>query len=638
MGKSKKINQGDSWRILNTEISPYETPFKFSYLNLSAINADKQYSELTKSLIFGKQDLDARPPSFVPYTYIIQKGAGETRELGIIHPHLLKDFVKLYEDFDDLMLSLCSKSRWSLRHPSHVAKTYVPKFVFPENTAENLGGGTEDGVEEEAVFQKHASSYFAYSNHNFLYKFFESRDILDIERKFRFCQKLDIAKFFSNIYTHTISWATKTKSAGKRELNAFTTFDALFDSMIRRANDGETHGILIGPEISRIFAEILLQQVDLDVSKDCDLLLLMDGRDYTIRRYVDDYFVFYNDELALSNVRKAVENRLKHYKLFLNPAKESRVERPFLTDLSVCKNDLRSKIALYFRETSNSTVGSQDLGLFSKIRSVIREHGIEYSLCSAYILSQLYGPLLAVLKGKNIEDLSDIQEFHVCEILQIGFSLFSIDPRFRTSFLLGKMLIFISRKFRSGNYSRGCGISDTISFETRRMLEGFMDRSKDKKLEICSLLMTLKSVPNIHPLPVVLIKSVCLPDRSCMAELNYFLIVILMDFLEASPAYQTLQCQLKILALDKLSQSAMPVKDCESFMLALDLIASPFLNENEKEVLIGRLFEAVFKRNPAPEEMAAVLADLKKGSLFFEWTDGPDLAKFLAKKELAFTY
>jgi hypothetical protein len=71
-----------------------------------------------------------------------------------------------------------------------------------------------------------------------------------------------------------------------------STFAQAFDSLMQRANQNETHGIVIGPEISRIFAELLFQSVDQRA-----ILRLRDnhfelGADYAIRRYVDDVYIF----------------------------------------------------------------------------------------------------------------------------------------------------------------------------------------------------------------------------------------------------------------------------------------------------------------------------------------------------------
>lgn len=73
---------------------------------------------------------------------------------------------------------------------------------------------------------------------------------------------LDVSKCFDSIYTHGLSWAVKDKAFTKTHVDVSTTFAQAFDQVIRHGNHNETNGIPIGPEASRIFAEILFQEID----------------------------------------------------------------------------------------------------------------------------------------------------------------------------------------------------------------------------------------------------------------------------------------------------------------------------------------------------------------------------------------
>src|SRR5689334_21266860 len=127
--------------------------------------------------------------------------------------------------------------------------------------------------------------------------------------------EFDVSKCFYHIYTHSICWAVKDKYSAK--LNATTSsFENDFDKLMQLSNYNETNGIVVGPEISRIFAEIILQQVDLNVLKKLETanLNLKSGVDYEIRRYVDDYFVFSNNSDTLDTVKRICEKELQYYK------------------------------------------------------------------------------------------------------------------------------------------------------------------------------------------------------------------------------------------------------------------------------------------------------------------------------------
>lgn len=80
--------------------------------------------------------------------------------------------------------------------------------------------------------------------------------------------KTDISRFYPSIYTHSISWAAYGKERVKKSLNVYdgTLADRL-DLLVRSCNRNQTIGIPIGPETSRILAEIISSRIDFDFSK-----------------------------------------------------------------------------------------------------------------------------------------------------------------------------------------------------------------------------------------------------------------------------------------------------------------------------------------------------------------------------------
>src|SRR5690606_30212828 len=113
-------------------------------------------------------------------------------------------------------------------------------------------------------------------------------------KKYNFLYKFDVSKCFNSIYTHSISWAILGKKFSKEIIGKEKeTFGSKFDTLLMDLNYNETNGIIIGPEFSRIFAEIILQSIDLTVLHRIEQQHnLKYKRDYEVFRYVDDYFVF----------------------------------------------------------------------------------------------------------------------------------------------------------------------------------------------------------------------------------------------------------------------------------------------------------------------------------------------------------
>jgi len=116
------------------------------------------------------------------------------------------------------------------------------------------------------------------------------------------------------------------------------TFAGRFDKLMQNINYAEINGIIIGSELSRIFAEIVLQAADKKIEQTLEAKHSLKNKvDYEMFRYVDDYFIFYNEENDRKTIIEIAQHTLKEYKLYLNSAKEIEYEKPLITDMTIAK-------------------------------------------------------------------------------------------------------------------------------------------------------------------------------------------------------------------------------------------------------------------------------------------------------------
>lgn len=114
-----------------------------------------------------------------------------------------------------------------------------------------------------------------------------------MRKKYNKLLKLDISKCFDSIYTHSLAWAILGKDVAKSKIGITNqTFAGEFDRFMQVINYKETNGIIIGPEFSRIFAELILQNVDIRLEEKLSEERHYHRQDYQIFRYVDDFFFF----------------------------------------------------------------------------------------------------------------------------------------------------------------------------------------------------------------------------------------------------------------------------------------------------------------------------------------------------------
>jgi hypothetical protein len=100
----------------------------------------------------------------------------------------------------------------------------------------------------------------------------------------------DISRYYSTIYTHSISWAIHGKSHAKsnfkmRKKQRENLYGDLIDDCVRDTQDKQSIGIPIGPDSSFVIAEIIGTAMD---------NMLCQSLGYKPRgfRFIDDYYLF----------------------------------------------------------------------------------------------------------------------------------------------------------------------------------------------------------------------------------------------------------------------------------------------------------------------------------------------------------
>ena len=371
-------------RVLFSDVLPYEIPFIFTnryfyrFLVKNKIQIDggvlkwdkdiDKGARLILSCLFQKQSKDIKNKnninveitSFksIPFIYNILHKPNKCRLLSIIHPANQMMIVDFYNKYKNSILYLCSKSHYSIRFPQKVA-CY---FYYKDRLHHVLLGKKTDKMEMFFSEYENLRTFFSYKKYTNIYKFYEDYRYQRAEKKFQHLMKFDIQSCFDSIYTHSIAWAI---SGGvdlyKDNFEGIPdkSLGYIWDKIMQEMNYNETNGIVIGPEFSRIFAEVILQHVDQRVEQGLLNKGFILNPDYECYRYVDDYFFFYNNEEVHKKALELFEQTLKEFKLNISNEKNVFYERPFITNITKAKlyidNILNENFRLFFecKETNN---------------------------------------------------------------------------------------------------------------------------------------------------------------------------------------------------------------------------------------------------------------------------------------------
>lgn len=637
--KRKRLTYYDSkYRVLLTEVLPYELPLVFDNDAFFEICKDEAKLQIYRQLLLGnngsimKEYEKTVDELTIPFDYEIYRISGtKTRQLSLIHPSVQLGWVELYANYADYLLFLCGKSPYSIRH------IYKKANYIVEPSTEDT-----DGIESEGDHERY-QKYFRYRKYDIINRYYDGYEALRLEKKYAYLMTTDISNCFYNIYSHSIAWAIRGKEMAKHNIG--DDFSELcenkLDKLMQWANYKETNGIVVGPEFSRIFAEIILQQVDLDVMHALKKDGIQLGKDYEIRRYVDDYFVYAQKKEYFEKIQRVLEDSLSFYKLHINQSKTNYYERPFSTD----RSDLRVEIQTLLQWLQDAIANKKSilegniyLNFVQHYRSLIHHYHVQYAEINGILLSRILGIVKQFYKSKEGIKETLLKRNVISDLIELVFYIYSLDMTCSTSYKVCHIITILYNAAKiGGNRMFIREVDAQIEREIKRSFDLQGERLQQGKmnLEIINMLLTWHRVlPNSkidrNRLAILFGRNreeeIELTD---WAKLNYFQIMTLLYIVENDVEFKRWKGIL-VKQMKKRFEKQNWRQSAESVCLFFDLLACPYLTDDEKSGLMTKA--RVYKeRVPAKERLEEMKRlDIKRW--FWDWDKDRPFERFLYKK------
>lgn len=287
-----------------------------------------------------------------PASFAVRRDRVQTRDIDYLALTSQLSISFLYYQKNDALLYYTNIDRSSLRHPYKI-----------NSHGKHLDGYINDRprpefVSVETLERKYPTfnSFFVYQKYAFIGQFYDSNRWRALEARWTYMRRLDVSNCFRSIYTHSFAWSVATDTLSKLHIkpksgsNVEPDLGRLFDKVMQSCNWGETHGICVGPEASRIFADIIFQKIDQRIKHRLAVKGVKSNA-YEILRYVDDYFIYSADRPTLDLVSSEVEQTLQEQRFTINRAKTREYVTPFTTAISARKSRLKQflKLALPYQ-------------------------------------------------------------------------------------------------------------------------------------------------------------------------------------------------------------------------------------------------------------------------------------------------
>ena len=582
----------------------------------------------------------------IPFNFQVAHNL-DGRTLSVVHPRNQVAVASFYAAHSALIVYYTSLSEFSIRRPVSVSRHAYFKDRLHQEKLDSVAG-----VEEEDREYEQLGSYFVYKNYRNIHQFFESYKYHHCEKKYDAMVQIDVNKCFDSIYTHSLPWAVLGKPQTKFNLSdSKQTFGGSFDALMQNLNHKETNGIVIGPEFSRIFSEIILQAVDVELLKRLsEEFNLTHKVDYEVFRYVDDFFVFYNEESTQLKVLEALQAVLKTKKLSINTSKIKLYQKPIITEITIAKNRistlLNSEISPDVEEVVAAEPGEPVVKnlvcpinsnrLIIRYKTVIKETSVTYGELLNYTLAITENKLEKLFQSYLECDKKIRDEKHLLKsllaIMEFAFFVYSASPRVNHSIRLCRM-ITASVEFLYGN---------TLPYELKHLLFKYVHdnvlqqleknaMSAYREVESLYLLISLSQIGREYWLPEsVLLRHFLISKDDATGEyhrsgfMSHFSITVLLSYIKDKIRYASLKAFVEEHVIFKLNyMKAHCHDDAEAMILLLDLIVCPYISAATKDA-IGLIFGI---------DTAALVAVQKVNDHWFTaWGNKFDLGKELDAK------
>lgn len=648
-----KLHKRDFNRVLLTDVLPYEVPFILSNEGFySAIKSGLINKSNILNAIFSSNAINTKP-----LVFNIAKDSESERKLYLIHPIIQLEVVSLYKKFNNLIPHLCQRSSFSLRYPNKIALAYYAKDKdVNKNRNEKYKDEGVNISSEDSIEPKYASTFYEYKEIGFLYKFYDSYLFHRIEKKFNKLFKFDIAKCFSSISSFQLQKSLMHEYKFN-EMKNYYSFETYFESIMNKAYDGNSHGIVVGPEFSRIFAEMLLQSIDINIKNKLEELEIKENVHYVIKRYVDDYFLFYNDDSVRKLIYDITLDELEKYRLYCNESKNKYYEVPFVTGVTIAKHQYKDLLIELFEYYNDINVNDKKVKgitkninyryfqiankLITDIKCIIYNNGISYSSITGYYFTLTKNKIIEI-----DETIDDILDYPIeCEkvvnflliVIEISFFIYSMDYRVRSTYLISQLIIIINKisdKFEQELSNR---IKKKIYDESYFSIKNAINKKALRNIESLNLLIAIRDIDISYQLDIDDIKSIIGYNHE---ELCYFNIMTCLFYIRNKKKYISLRNEIYSKILDKFSHEYYNIYNNSELMhLLFDSIRCPYLTNSQKNKIAEKALDSI-RLNYSHGDMKKFLEIVSTNNWFIDWDldAQTSIERLLLKKELKTPY
>lgn len=252
----------------------------------------------------------------MPLKYNILKGTDTLREMSVVSPFSALNIYLFLECYQkDILRFFENNHCFSIRY--HKKNT---ELFYKKRVGKSLEYFQKQSFSIKKGAIQQSGIYFKLAPFESINSFTDSKIWRHCNFTYKYCAKIDYKACFDSIYTHTYSWIIKNNIVDRKQNDSPNLFLEI-DRILQNINGRSSNGIVVGPEFSRMIAEVLLQQIDKEVKVNLLKHNLTYNKDYVVFRYVDDIFIFSHEQNSLDTIITSFQETCEKYRLRINELK-----------------------------------------------------------------------------------------------------------------------------------------------------------------------------------------------------------------------------------------------------------------------------------------------------------------------------
>ena len=316
-----------------TDLLPVEISELFSFSQFYLFLMEKKQREVIEQIINtlrihkskGDKVMFEHGWGAQPLKFNILKTKKTLREMSIVHPFSAINLFLFMECYQKDLLNYFENNHYfSIRYHKKNTDLY---YKSKSKQATNYFQAASNKIGKGAIQQ--AGNYFKIFPFESINSFTDSRKWRISNFKFKNYAKADFKSCFDSIYTHAFKWIIVRHVVDSKMANNSHLFITI-DRILQNINGLSSNGLIVGPEFSRLTAEVLLQQIDHEVKSMLLVENIAQHTNYEIFRYVDDIHIFAHDKETVDKIIENYTHIGDKYLLKLNELKLFTCQTPCL--------------------------------------------------------------------------------------------------------------------------------------------------------------------------------------------------------------------------------------------------------------------------------------------------------------------